>query len=113
MKTASLLLLSLLLAGCAGHAVDVKYYDVSPKFTGAAVFAESSDPCGVNAKTIDRYLIDHDGNVQPVKQDSASAPGPIGAITQSALSSGAATAVVSPIVGALIPTSSTTVVKSK
>jgi hypothetical protein len=113
--TTILLLLGLLLAACANHTVDIKYYDVSPKYTGAAVFAESGDPLGVNAKCIDRYIIDKDGNVQPVKQDSASAPGPVAGITQSLVSSGAATATAGAILPLLIPSTSTTVntIKSK
>ena len=108
-----LFLFAFFLAGCASHTVDIKYYDVSPKYTGAAVFAESGDPLGVNAKCIDRYIIDKDGNVQPVKQDSASAPGPVAGITQSLVTSGAATATAGAILPLLLPTSSTTVNTTK
>lgn len=91
------------LTGCPSRTVDLKYYDVSPKYVGATAFSEATDPVGVNLKTQDRYLIDKDGNVQPVKTDSASGVGPVGSIVQSAETSGATTAIAGPIMGVLIP----------
>ena len=98
------------LCACAStkHAPEVQYYDISPRVVGSTVISESTNPAGANIITVDRYLIDKDGKVQPVKQDSASATGPVGAIVQSGISSGAATAVVGPVIGAVFPATSKT-----
>jgi hypothetical protein len=105
-----ILLMAAMLFGCASvnGAPDVRYYDISPEAIGCTVYCESSNPSGVQIKTVDRYLIGKDGKVQPVKQDFGTATGPVGSFLQSVVSSGSATAVMTPIAGALFPAKTST-----
>jgi len=118
MKAAAIFLVLALLAGCAAQQIaNVKYVDLTPTQVGACVFWQSSDAggFGVTHKGCDRYVIEN-GKASIAHSDSASGAGPLQQVVNTAVGSGGNAAVMAPIMGALLPTtssSSTTTVKTK
>ena len=102
MKRIAILAICFALSGCASvHAVDVKYYSLSPKYTGASVFSENRNATGVNQSCIDRYQIDATGNCVPIQHDSASGQGALPAFVSGVAGSAAANTVTGAVVGVM------------
>ena len=111
-----MLLLAATQLGCpATHSVDVKYFDLTPKYVGAAVYCESSDPLlfGLSTKTCERYIIDQDGKPTLIHSDAANAPGPLQQLVGTAESSAATSTAAGLIIPKLLPSSNTNVSVTK
>ena len=105
-----------LCACAASQTASVKYVDLTPTQVGACVFWQSSDAggFGVTHKGCDRYVIENE-KASIAHSDSASGAGPLQQVVNTAVGSGGNAAVMAPIMGALLPTtssSSTTTVKT-
>ncbi|MGA2937298.1 MAG: hypothetical protein ABSF52_09400 [Syntrophobacteraceae bacterium] len=116
MRWTALVFTAFILAGCAAnYQPEVKYFDLTPKTVGAAVYWKSTDSLGfgITHKGTYLYQIDHEGNATAIGHDTASAPGPVQGIVQTGETAGATTAVAGAILPMLIPPASTTVKTSK
>jgi hypothetical protein len=112
MKLFPILILCSMLAGCAATAgPSLKYLDLTPTKVLGVITDDDTSLLGLNTRIKHLYEIDpKTGDAKLVYSSSASSPGPIEQILQSgAGASGAAgAAIATPIMGALIPTKTTT-----